>query len=84
MRASSQSQGNRPCQQELYDNYVVDESLLDPTPTVFGIVDDVLTKGDHFKAVQQILREYVPDASFVGIFIARTVHRHLEFPDFDF
>lgn len=84
MRASSQSPGNRPSQRELFENYLIDETLVDPAPRVFGIVDDVLTNGDHFKAVQQKLEERFPGVPTVGLFIARTVHRPDEFEDLDF
>ena len=33
----------RPGPTELYQNYEIDESLLEPTPSTIAVVDDVLT-----------------------------------------
>jgi len=63
----------RPRLSELIDNYVIDERLAEPKPRVIGIVDDVLTTGAHFKAVQQVLRARFPDLPSCGIFIARRI-----------
>lgn len=61
----------RPRLSELTDNYTIDEKLAEPKPRVIGIVDDVLTTGAHFKAVQQVLRTRFPDVPVCGFFIAR-------------
>ena len=46
---------------ELCDNYVIEESLVAPPPRVIGVVDDVLTTGSHFKAVQRLLSWAFPN-----------------------
>jgi hypothetical protein len=58
---------------EIADNDHLDESLTEPTPTVIGICDDVLTNGSHFKAMQKVLRLRFPEVPLVVIFIARRV-----------
>ncbi len=63
----------RPRLTRLIENYRVDESLLTPLPRVLAIVDDVLTTGAHFKAVQTLLRDRIPAVPILGLFIARRV-----------
>jgi hypothetical protein len=63
----------RPRVDELRDNYVIDESLVDPPPRVIGVIDDVLTTGSHFKAAQLLLRSRFPAIKIYGIFVARRV-----------
>jgi len=66
------SAANRPGPALLYENYRIQEALLDPVPAGIAIVDDVLTTGAHFKAMKRILRETY-GVSVVGIFLARRV-----------
>jgi hypothetical protein len=61
----------RPRLPELIANYFIDEKVAEPMPRVIGIVDDVLTTGAHFKAVQQVLRSRFPSIPSYGIFLAR-------------
>ncbi len=63
----------RPRVDELCDNYSIKESLVDPPPRVIGVIDDVLTTGSHFKAVQRLLRSRFPAVKIYGIFVARRV-----------
>jgi hypothetical protein len=63
----------RPRIYDLLGNYAVDESLVDPTPRVIGLVDDVLTTGAHFKAAQQLLSDRFPGIKIYGFFVARRV-----------
>jgi predicted amidophosphoribosyltransferase len=63
----------RPGPNDLYANYALDETLTEGEVTQIAIVDDVLTTGCHFKAMQQILSENYPQAPIVGLFIARRV-----------
>jgi len=63
----------RPRVDELCDNYVIEESLVDPAPRVIGVIDDVLTTGSHFKAAQRLLRSRFPAVNIYGIFVARRV-----------
>jgi predicted amidophosphoribosyltransferase len=47
--------------------------LIEPTPAVIAVVDDVLTAGAHFKAMKRLLMETFQDAHIVGLFLARRV-----------
>lgn len=70
---AAHSVDTRPMIDALCDNYVTDEGLVTPPPRVIGVVDDVLTTGAHFKAVQRILRSRFPELKIYGIFVARRV-----------
>jgi len=48
-----------------------------------GIVDDVLTVGNHFRAMSDKLSGIFPHADIVGIFVARRAIPHENFDDFD-
>lgn len=65
--------GERITVQELLDVYLIDEALAQPTPTTIWIMDDVLTAGTHFKAMQTILAQRFPGIPIFGIFIARRI-----------
>lgn len=58
---------------ELLAVYSIDESLANPEPTTIGIVDDMLTAGTHFKAMQSILSQRFPNAAIIGLFVARRI-----------
>ena len=45
----------------------------EPKPIIF-IVDDVITEGAHFKAIQSLLKPEFPDSKIKGLFVARTQH----------
>ena len=64
---------SRPGLSDLVGNYVIDEKLADPKPSVIGIVDDVLTTGAHFKAAQQVVRTRFPNVPCYGFFVARRI-----------
>jgi hypothetical protein len=68
---------------DLLGVYEIDESIAAPPPTKIGIVDDVLTAGTHFRALQIKLNERFPGVPVVGLFIARRVFPPIEWPDFD-
>ncbi|EGF93795.1 hypothetical protein ABI_00270 [Asticcacaulis biprosthecium C19] len=74
--------GPRRTIEELVGLYQVDETQAHPRPEVIGIVDDVLTTGTHFRAVQQVLNERFPGVICIGLFIARCVHTS-PFEDFE-
>lgn len=57
--------------EELVSSMAIDESQAEPPPSAFGIFDDVLTTGRHFKAVQCILNARFPGVPTVALFIAR-------------
>ncbi len=44
-----------------------------PTRPVIAVIDDVLTSGKHLKVAQDLLSQRFPDATIIGIFIARCV-----------
>lgn len=73
----------RPTPDELVANYRLDESLAEPLPQVIFIVDDVLTTGCHFKAVQRLLTQRFPMARIAGLFLARRAPKSADL-DFDF
>ncbi len=60
---------------DLVANYELQEALCEPAPQKIAIIDDVLTVGTHFKAMQHILRERFSEAKIVGFFVARRVLR---------
>lgn len=64
----------RPTPDEIMANYSVDASLLTECRENIIIFDDVLTAGSHFKAMKQFLLQHVPEASILGLFVARTAH----------
>jgi hypothetical protein len=69
--ADAHSSDDRPSPSQLYANYEIDEELVEPQPRQIAIVDDVLTTGAHFKAMQRILRETYQGVPIAGFFIAR-------------
>ena len=77
----SHASGDRPTPDQIAANYILDQSLLLPTPNLIFICDDVITTGSHFKAVQKIIRTQFPETSVCGLFIARRVPKSV---DFDF
>lgn len=72
----------RPTPDELVANYRLDESLAEPEPQLIFIVDDVLTTGCHFKAVQQLLMQRFPGVRTAGLFLARRAPKSVDL-DFD-
>jgi hypothetical protein len=67
----SKQKGLRP--EDRSEHYHIDEELSDPEPSLIFVVDDVLTTGSHFKAVQTILARRFPGALVCGVFLARAV-----------
>lgn len=72
----------RPTPDELVANYRLEESLAEPLPQVIFIVDDVLTTGCHFKAVQRLLEQRFLQARIAGLFLARRAPKSVDW-DFD-
>lgn len=72
MIASHASTASRPTPDEIMANYSLDASLLAGIRGNIIIFDDVLTAGSHFKAMKQFLRQRLPEASILGLFVART------------
>ena len=59
---------------ELVEIYELDETLttLEIKPGIV-VVDDVLTTGSHYRAVQTVLSDRFPEVEIAGLFIARRV-----------
>lgn len=65
--------------QELMDFWQIDEALTQPEPTHFGVFDDVLTNGTHFRAMKNILTQRFPGCDVVGVFLARVARPKIDF-----
>lgn len=63
--------GIRPIPEDLIKIYDVDLNLIKGVREKVIIVDDMLTTGCHFKAMQSVLREHLPTNIIAGIFVAR-------------
>ena len=66
---------------ELLSIYKLDDSLKEPTPTNIFLVDDVLTKGAHFRASKNFLSSKFPGIPVFGLFVARRVPGTTEITD---
>ena len=62
---------DRPSPSDLIELYELDQSLMKPEPQALVVVDDVLTTGSHYRAVQRVLSGRFPSAHVFGLFIAR-------------
>lgn len=63
----------RPTPDDLIEIYEINEACTNPAPRFLVVVDDVLTTGAHFKAMQHVLAERFPGVPLVGFFVARRV-----------
>jgi len=72
--------GDRPSVDDLLAVYEIDETKTTPAPQSIAIVDDVLTAGTHYRAMQIALSNRFPGVPIFGIFIARRVFAT---PDFE-
>lgn len=61
--------------QDLMDNYFLNEKVVFPKPKEIWLFDDIMTKGTHFRAVCDFLKQTFQDVPIVGIFIARTISK---------
>lgn len=66
-------EGERVTVDELLQLYRGIEALTELEPRVMAIVDDVLTSGTHFRAMQIRLNERFPGVPIIGLFVARRV-----------
>jgi hypothetical protein len=64
---------SRPSIADLMANYYIDETRAEPEPKFIWIFDDVLTAGNHYKAMQGILQQRYPGIRTSGFFVARRV-----------
>jgi len=74
--------GDRLSVEDLLAVYAIDETRTDPAPKMIGIVDDVLTAGTHYRAMQIKLAERFPGVPIFGIFLARRVFATPDFAEF--
>ncbi len=73
--------GERPTVEDLLAVYEIDEAKANPPPSVIGIIDDVLTAGTHYRAMQIRISERFPGVPAFGIFIARRVFANADFEE---
>ncbi len=69
--AHEQEDGQRPKPEVLRACYLLEQDLLTPTPKQLVVIDDLLTTGCHFKAVQMVLGEAFPGVPISELFVAR-------------
>lgn len=62
----------RPNVRELIEIYQLNEAECRDMRQTIAIVDDVLTNGTTFKAMQTILRAKLPNKTIIGLFLARS------------
>lgn len=74
--------GDRLSVDDLLAVYEIDEARTNPAPTMIGIMDDVLTAGTHYRAMQIKLAERFPVVPIFGIFLARRVFATPNFDEF--
>jgi hypothetical protein len=67
--------GARPTVDEHLTNLTFDGKQKAPAAKTIIIFDDVITTGASFKSAKTILQAEYPDASIVGIFIARSIRQ---------
>jgi predicted amidophosphoribosyltransferase len=67
---------------ELLAIYEIDDPARQPHDTIL-VLDDMLTKGTHFRAMKAKILEHFPGKRVVGVFIARAVHAGVSASDFD-
>ncbi len=72
IRRSASSAGNRPNPTEHYKTLGLTTSLL-PTSNTITVVDDVVTRGSTFVAIDRLLREKYPNATIHYFAMVRTV-----------
>jgi predicted amidophosphoribosyltransferase len=68
---------------EIFENLIIDENLINPTPSTIAIFDDVVTAGAHYVAAKRKLLERFPDAKIYGLFAARRIKPNNPLDDFE-
>ena len=76
-------QGERLTLEDLTAVYSINEQATQATPSYIAIVDDVLTQGKHYRAMQAVLEARFPGVPIIGFFIARCVHAAPDGWDFE-
>jgi hypothetical protein len=80
--AAAHDGGPRPNPDQLAALYTVNHGKLAGVRPTVVICDDVLTTGSHYKAMCRVLRPHLPDATFVGLFLARRTPEATDFSEF--
>lgn len=75
---TSHTSAVRPDLRSLAQAYGVDEIFAPPSPERLIVLDDVLTTGRHFRAMDQVLRAAFPEVEIIGVFLARRVEADAE------
>lgn len=65
--------GQRVTVEQLLAVYRINEAVAEPPPRAIAIVDDVLTAGTHYRAMNRLLSRRFPNVPIVGLFVARRV-----------
>ncbi|MBL4918003.1 hypothetical protein [Szabonella alba] len=73
----------RPSPDELAQLYQIDAAQLANVRDRVVICDDVLTTGCHYRAMQSVLSDALPAATFRGVFLARRIPETTNTEDFD-
>ncbi len=58
---------------ELIQNYEINQSCTEPPPKIAIIVDDLVTTGAHFKAMQSVLIAEFGQIKTLGLFMGRCI-----------
>lgn len=80
-REQAKRSEHRPTIETLASSMQVVTDLLDPMPTAMVLLDDVITNGTTFKAVQGLLAPYLGDVRLVGLFVARRIFPPIAWED---
>lgn len=73
----------RPKLSELGKLYRIDEALIGPKPKTIAIIDDILTTGAHFRAIESLLSTRFPASQIIGLFLARRVPNTSDFEELE-
>lgn len=80
----AQHQGNRSEPEGLAATLQLDRTYLQaPLRPYVIVVDDVITRGASFAAAKSVLSRLAGVQTVHGMFLAKTVHAPIEWPDFD-
>lgn len=81
--AAAHESVDRPTPASLQELYTIDEQQTNKIGQTIAICDDVLTTGCHFVAGKKTLADRFPQATFVGLFLARRAPESIDFEDFE-
>ncbi len=69
----SHSSDVRHSKEYLKSKFAIDHLQVTNCKKNIVLIDDVLTNGTHFKACCELILEVIPDASIIGLFLARRI-----------